>query len=130
MTRDASAFLADRLLCDLDQNLLALFQQVGDLGKILRLIPSKSASASAAATAPWTGAVKRRPACTLRVCGSRGWSSHFSTRVYCPVCTAFRVEQRLRFRLGLFQFSLRLGRFIDFFFCLYYFGCLRRNRLG
>src|SRR5262249_51964643 len=109
---------------------LPLFQQVGDLRKILGLLTAKtSASRKAPAATTVAIAIKSRPRCPLGVGCCRGWGPNLRSRVHGATLDAFCGNQRLSFSLCLFQFLVFGGRIIYIFGVGYFEGFLR-NRLG
>src|ERR1700720_4110377 len=86
---DAGAFLADRLLRNLNQDFLTLLEQISDLRNIMRLIASEAASAPAAALATSIERWTLGPLCVGR--GS-GRSSYLGTGLHAPVSPSFRIE--------------------------------------
>src|SRR5207302_9755970 len=100
---DASALFSDRFLGDLNQNLLAFFQQIADQGNRCRLTPAEAAftassSAAAAAIPPLVTRALPPLWCALGVSGSRG-RANFGAGVHRSVPASFGVQHSFRFSL-------------------------------
>src|SRR5947208_11389302 len=126
---DACAFFPDRLLGDLHKDFLALFEKIGDQGKVLGFVAAEASATSAASTG--AAAVECRALGALSVACSRPWRPYFGARrIHGAVSASFGIERRLGFGLGFFQFGLGFGLFLDFFLSVSQFGLFLRDRLG
>src|SRR5690349_8344265 len=107
---DASTLLADRLLGNLHQDLLAFFQKVGDQWNVLRLATSLEALPPTASSS--SAAIESRPRGTLRVSRRSRRGANFYPRIDGSIPARFRIEQSLRLGLRFFKFRF----FLVFFF--------------
>ena len=110
MTGDARAFLADRLLRNLDQHLLPFFEQFADLRHHCVLAAAEAASTAPSAPSSIEPAVRSTvwPA-TLRPLQQprlRCRTANFRARIHGTVANRLGFEQRLSFRLRFFEFQL------------------------
>ena len=129
---DSRAFFADRLFGNLYQDLLAFFEQVGDLGKILRFVTAETSSPTASSTSAWSAAtravtitVESWTRSTLSVSSSRGRGANFGAGIHSSIAYSLGSDEGLSFGLRLFQFRFFLGNFIHFFLSLRDLGGLR-----
>src|SRR5208282_2622453 len=117
VTGDTRAFLRNRLLGDLDQHFLPFFEQFADL-RHYRVLAAAEAPSSAPSTTPVEVAIRPalRPA-PLRPLQQPGLgcgAANFRARIHRTVANRFRLQQRLGFRLRLFQFQLLRFSFFRF----------------
>ncbi len=101
MAGDARAFLADGLLGNLHQDLLAFLEQVADFWNFLRLATREAPSTSPASTAlpVETRTRARRP---LRIASCPGLSSNLRPGIDSAGSASFGGQQSLGLGLGLF----------------------------
>ena len=112
---DARALLADRLLGDLYQDLLAFFQQVGDQRTCSRLVAAEAASAPPPRRPPRAAAVE--PGRGARwVYAAVPAGARTSTAPPVSVATGFGFQQSFGFRLGFIQFRFVLPLLRSTFF--------------
>ena len=115
MAGDAGALLADRLLGNLDQNLLAFLEQVGDQRHVPLFVAAGAASTTAAAAAAALGpAIVSRTRRALGVASGACRGANFGAGFGHSHASGFGGQDGFRFRLGLVQFGFVFGFFVNF----------------
>ena len=108
---DARALLADRFLGNLNQNLLAFFQQIADQGNRCRLTAAESGFYPLLLRRGGRDHGARNQGdsrslwCPLGVSGGRG-RANFGAGIHGAVPARFGVEHSFRFGLGFFEFRV------------------------
>src|SRR5579863_4361755 len=115
MAGDAGALFANRFFCNLNQNLLTLFQQLGDERNILRFLATKAPAATTAPSSLATPGIERWACSTLGISRCCRRSPYFDSDVDRTVAAGFGIKQCFRFGLGFLEFGL-FG-FLGFLFC-------------
>src|SRR5437879_10522691 len=87
---DACAFFPDRLLGDLYQDFLALFEKIGDQGKVLGFVAAEAPATSAASTG--AAAVKSRALGALGVACGRCWRPYFGARIHGAISASLGIK--------------------------------------
>ena len=129
MGGDARALLADRLLGNLDQDLLAFLQQVADLRNLLVITtPETAAAATVASSTEITAALKSLALGTLRVSRSCSGSTNLDPGVDRSSFNPLGRYERFGFRLGFLEFGFFFG-FVVYLFRSGNVGGFARNRV-